>query len=270
MKLKGKFSFMKKNQVVVAVIGLMLIAAGYLNFTNENQSLEVGKLSDSVDMAEIGDAKLVSGQPANDSNLLEENTVNTNEEENQVGLENQVEENKNEVATQIEQNNKEVSDNNKEVSTEVKEDNNKEVTAEVKENDNREVNNPENTVTQTNTEVSIDEYFTKSRLDRDTMYSQMIESYQKILEKTTISESQRGIAQKEITKINEQKNAIMITENLMKTKGFEDLIIFINDSSINVIVKGKKLKPEQIAQIQNIITRELKAKIENIHISTKV
>lgn len=61
----------------------------------------------------------------------------------------------------------------------------------------------------------------------------------------------------------------MITENLIKTKGFEDLIIFINDSSINVIIKSKKLKAEQIAQIQNIVTRELKAKIDNIHISNK-
>jgi len=62
----------------------------------------------------------------------------------------------------------------------------------------------------------------------------------------------------------------MITENLIKTKGFEDLVIFINDSSINVIIKGKSLKPEQVAQVQNIITRELKGKIENIHISTKI
>ena len=101
------------------------------------------------------------------------------------------------------------------------------------------------------------------------MYSQMIESYQKILEKTTVSESQKTTAQAEITKINEQKNAIMITENLIKTKGFEDLIIFINDDSINVIIKSKELQTDQIAQIQNIITRELKAKIENIHISNK-
>ena len=205
--MKFRFNFMKKNQVLVAVIGLMLIAAGYLNFTNgehESQSLASSSLTDSVDMAEIGDAQLVSSKPANDSDLTEENVVNNNEKDNS----------KNELK-------------------------------------------------------NTDEYFTKSRLERDTMYSQMIESYQKILEKTTVSETQKTTAQKEITKINEQKNAIMITENLIKTKGFEDLIIFINDDSINVIIKAKKLQTEQIAQIQNIITRELKAKIENIHISNK-
>ena len=114
-----------------------------------------------------------------------------------------------------------------------------------------------------------DDYFTKSRLERDTMYSQMIETYQKILNQTNISEERKETAQNEITKINNTKNAIMITENIIKTKGFTDLIIFINDESVNVIVEGKKLEPQQVAQIQNIITRELKAKINNIHISTK-
>lgn len=246
MKTKIKFNFMKKNQVVVAVIGLMLIAAGYLNFTNENQSLEAGKLADSVDLAEIGDAKLVSSQPANDSNLLEENTIDTNASKIDKEQENKAEEKSNQINTV-----------------------DKNVNAETKQNEEGTNQTKENNITSTNAEVSTDEYFTRSRLDRDTMYSQMIESYQKILEKTTISEAQRATAQKEITKINDQKNAIMITENLIKTKGFDDLIIFINDSSINVIVKGKNLKPEQVAQVQNIITRELKAKIENIHISTK-
>ena len=129
-------------------------------------------------------------------------------------------------------------------------------------------NKEESTETNANSTIN-DEYFTKSRLERDTMYSQMLESYQKILDKNNISEGQKTTAQNEIKKINELKNAIMITENLIKTKGFEDLIIFINDKSINVIVKSKELKKEQIAQIQNVITRELKSEIGNIHISNK-
>ena len=61
----------------------------------------------------------------------------------------------------------------------------------------------------------------------------------------------------------------MIAENLIKTKGIEDLIIFINGESINVIVKGDDLEKEEIAQIQNILTRELEADISNIHIMNK-
>ena len=119
----------------------------------------------------------------------------------------------------------------------------------------------------TNAET-VDDYYTKSRLERENMYSQMIESYQKIIDKTNASESQKQSAQKEITKINEQ-NAIMIAENLLKNKNFADVIIFINNESINVVVKAKKLETEQVAQVQNIVTREFKANITNIHISTK-
>ncbi len=101
------------------------------------------------------------------------------------------------------------------------------------------------------------------------MYSQMIESYQKILENESISADQKGIAQTEIKKINETKNAIMIAENLIKNKDFDDVVIFVNDQSINVIVKALDLSQDQIAQIQNIIARELKAEINQIHISAK-
>lgn len=224
--------FLKKNQVIISVIALMLMAAGYLNFTNNgsdfNKTVQTGSLIDSEQMAAIGDAQLVSTKPTetneikDDSlNVINENTIN-NEIDN--------------------------GENNE------------------KEADKKQENNTAETNTKT---VTASEYFTESRLEREKMYSQMIETYQKILEKSGISESQKSTAQSEIKKINEQKNAIMITENLIKNKGFEDLIIFVNNASINVIIKSKKLEAEQIAQVQNIITRELNSKIENIHISNK-
>ena len=61
----------------------------------------------------------------------------------------------------------------------------------------------------------------------------------------------------------------MICENLLKTKGFENSVIFVNEESISVIIGVQELKEDEIAQIQNIISRELHAEIENIHISTK-
>ena len=61
----------------------------------------------------------------------------------------------------------------------------------------------------------------------------------------------------------------MISENLIKNKGFEDIIIFVNGNSVNVVIKAKDLEKEQIAQIQNIVMRELEEDIENIHISCK-
>lgn len=101
------------------------------------------------------------------------------------------------------------------------------------------------------------------------MYSQMIETYEKILNSTNSMETQKTSASTEISKINNTKNAIMISENLIKTKGFEDVVIFVNNESVSVIVKDDDLTKEEVAQIQNIVSRELNVKAENLHISSK-
>ena len=126
-----------------------------------------------------------------------------------------------------------------------------------------------NTVFETANEAIQDDYFESSRLEREKMYSQQLDSYQKMIDSTSITNEQKAIAESEIKKINDNKNAIMIIENLIKTKGFKDIVVFINGESINAVVKAENLTQQDIAQIQNIISRELNADISNIHISNK-
>ena len=207
----------KKNQLTILVLALMLVTAGYLNYNDNIQT--------STEIASIGDATLVSSNLSN--NIT--NTVQT-----------QV----NEISSNT------ISNTNTSIASSV---------STTKEN-----------IVQTNSEVeSTEEYFNSSRLARDTMYSQMLESYQKILDSNTTSEKQKSAAQTEIDKINKEKNAIMISENLIKTKGFKDVVIFSNDESISVVINKEELEKEDIAQIQSIIAREMGAKIEDIHIMNK-
>ncbi len=114
-----------------------------------------------------------------------------------------------------------------------------------------------------------DDYFEESKLSRDTMYSQTLETYKGMLENSNVSEEQKTIVTQEVTKLNQEKNAIMICENLISTKGFEKCVIFVNVDSISIIIKADELKADEIAQIQNIISREMNAKVENIHIMTR-
>ena len=218
---------LKKNQVIIYVIVLMIITAGYLNYTTkpESKSLETSVQMESKDdtkIADIGDATLVSS-----NDIVTNNTVNSNTTDN--------------------------SESN-------------EMTEESK---NENTSNTNTIETNSTTNNNNNEYFIKSKLERDTMYSQMIESYEKILNSSNSLETQKQTATQEIQKINEIKNSIMICENLIKTKGFENNIIFVNGESISIIIGSEGLKQEETAQIQNIISRELNAKIENIHITTK-
>jgi len=236
----------KRNQIIIFVGALMLIVAGYLNFSDNglpiNNLVPTSTLADAEEMASIGDAKLVSANVVDGEQENEIQDIVNNNDLNDSVIEKNTE-------ADIKNNDKNVSENITESSTTETSSNNIESV-----NKDKQLNN---------------NYFTQSRLDRDTMYSQTLDTYQKIIENESISADQKAIAQKEISKINEQKNSIMIAENLIKVKGFEDLIIFVNGENVSVIVKSDKLEEKEIAQIQNIVTRELGVKIENINISNK-
>lgn len=213
---------LKKNQLAILVIALMLVTAGYLNYT-ANNAVSTSSNTIGEQYAAIGDATLV-----NSGELLEEKDK---------------------------QNIIETINNSNEVSKEP---------SEISKNDSSNEN-----IQNTSAKAEEDDYFDKSKLEREKMYSQMLETYQKLLESSSISNEQKVVSEQEITKINQTKNAIMICENLLSTKGFEDSVIFVNDVSVSIVVKAGELNEQQIAQIQNIISRELKVDVSNIHISNK-
>lgn len=220
---------LKKGEVIIYVIALMLVAAGYLNYTSNNDKNTVETYSENIE--NIGDAVLVSN-----NNLKEENNDTTNM--NNTTIQNK--DDLNEVASSI----------------------------------NSEQNIDETNVTSINTsseaEISNNDYFVNSKLERDTMYANMISSYTSILENASIQETQKSIANQEITKINNNKNAIMICENILSTKGFDKCVIFINEKSVNIVIgNDEDLTTEQVAQIQNVISRELNTQISDIHITQK-
>lgn len=211
---------LKKNQVIIYFIVLILMAVAYLNYTTQTADKSVQASTNTSNTSNIGDATLVS------SNALETNT-NVNEMQKTTNTTN-------------------TTDDTNSV--------------------NDEVQNTEQTSSNT---VSTDDYFTKSKLERETMYSQMLESYENVLNSSNSLETQKQSATEEIKKINDTKNSIMICENLIQTKGFENSIVFVNGDSISIIIKSDEMTQEEVAQVQNIVSREMKAEINNIHISTK-
>lgn len=124
-----------------------------------------------------------------------------------------------------------------------------------------------NTIETNSKLITANEYFAASRIERNNNYAERIEVYEKMLENDNLEENQKNVAQEEIKKINNQKNAISIAENLIKLKGFGDVVIMQNEESVNVVVAEEDLTDAEVAQIQNIIQNELNSKAENIHIN---
>ena len=244
-------NFLKKNQILLYVIAFMLVTAGYLNYTTKDHNVSdilqtTTKAEELAGTENIGDARLVNSQ-VNETN--EENNTNTMTGAEPAASENCTSE-----------------ENNKTNEVEVNEIQNANTTSANLETNTTQDNE---TTKQTTSNVSADDYFSKSKLERDTMYSQMLESYENVLNGINSLETQKQSASEEIKKINNTKNSIMICENLIATKGFNKCVIFVNGESVSAIIGTQELKQEEISQIQNILSRELNAKIENIHISLK-
>lgn len=220
----------KKNQVIIYVTALMLVVAGYLNYTSTNDLSTAAQISSSEEelekMANIGDAQLVSSNVINENDIIQNNLATNN----------------------IDKSNNIVSNEN--ISNNI-------------------ISKDDTVNTNTTNYKNNSDYFSSSKLERDKMYSQMIETYENILNSSNSLETQRQSATEEISKINNIKNSIMICENLIQNKGFKNVVIFVNANSISIVVEDEQLSKEKVAQIQNIISREMNAKVEDIHISNK-
>ena len=220
----GMKNIFKRNQLIILVISLMLITAGYLNFTSNSNLPVSSKIADREDET-IGDAQLVDASIVGADSISAQENTTTVQDADSKNINNAVGMGQSEELSEINTN------------------------AEISEND--------------------DYYFEKSKLERNNMYSELLETYQEIYNNVNSTNEQKKDAIDKITLINNTKNSIMIAENLIKAKGFENLVIFVNDDSISVIVKSNELEQEKVAQIQNIISRELKVDADKIHISNK-
>ena len=129
----------KSNQIILFVVALMLVSAGYLSYSMRGTPVSSNIVSEN-EVSSIGDAQLVSSNNIIDSNSLNEMSV----------------------------------------------------------------------ATSSNSSSRIDDYFASSRLGRDTMYSQMIETYEKVLNSDNSLETQKQSATDEIKKINDTKRVPFI------------------------------------------------------------
>ena len=109
------------------------------------------------------------------------------------------------------------------------------------------------------------------KYDRDNMYSELSENYNKIINNENTTKEQINEYQKKLDELIKNKNLIIMVENVIKSKGIDDLVIIPTDNeNINVVVKSKeKLKDEQIAQIQQILVDQLGADVNKLSITVK-
>lgn len=112
------------------------------------------------------------------------------------------------------------------------------------------------------------EFFIEYRLERDKNRSQHIALLENIVVNKDTDTETRGEAQNEMISLVKLSEKEMVIENLIRAKGFDDIIVFIHDGYVNAIVDSEDLSAAHAAQIQDIIFKETGISLDKISIAT--
>ena len=99
-------------------------------------------------------------------------------------------------------------------------------------------------------------FFSAYRSERETTRESEFLYLDAIISSETSSEAAKTAAEEQKLGLVERMEKEMQLESLVKAKGFEDAIVTMSDSGVNVVVGTAELTAEQAAQIYDIVRSE--------------
>lgn len=248
----------KKNQIIITALAIMIVVAGYLNFSQRNASEEV-KVGEGQVLDYDTNEKTASDD-LDDSDLFGflqkgedvEGVVGEDTGDNGGGADEFADISDEDQFQQVSDTGEIISDT---------EANAKSTSGEVADDDSQEDSAPGEAVL-VSTTASAD-YFINARVSREQLRAKNKETLMGILENASVSEADKSKATQEIinlTSISEKENA---TETLLEAKGYSDTVVSI-DENVNVVVNATSLNEQDIAQIEDIIKRETGVEVTEI------
>ena len=113
-------------------------------------------------------------------------------------------------------------------------------------------------------------FTTNARLVREQRRAQSKETLMGIIDNASLSEEQKQEAVEtlvNLTTIAEKENA---AELLLEAKGFADPIVNISENEVDVVINAISVTDQQIAQIEDIVTRKTGYEVEDITITAAI
>ncbi len=121
-----------------------------------------------------------------------------------------------------------------------------------------------NSVKNTNTNVTTLSYFASYRNDRASTRDQEILYYDAIIDSTSSTDvAVKAAEQAKLDLISTMEKELAV-EGLIKAQGFSDCVIAISDTKVNVVVKGASINENEAAQISTIVREQLGTELKNI------
>ncbi|SFR67542.1 SpoIIIAH-like family protein [Anaeromicropila populeti] len=244
---------LKKNQVIITALVLMVAVAGYLTFTQQNIGKDGNPNGGSGESLSKEASELLENDLYND--LSEEEAVDTDSEA--------VAETGEEVTDVVDtEGENEILDLSAE---DIGEDALAEEDTEGVKVADEDAENPGEAVLVSNT-ISAD-YFNNAKIQREQVRSQNKETLNEIINNKNISDEQKQDAidsMVNMTTIAEKESA---AELLLQAKGFADVVISIGEDGADVLVNATNLTEQQMAQIEDIVKRKTGLPANNIVIT---
>ncbi len=110
-------------------------------------------------------------------------------------------------------------------------------------------------------------FFTDYRIEREQTRSENIETLEEIVESEDASTETINAANLELVAIVQLSEQELLLENLIKSKGYDDCIVFIHQGYVNVIVDAEEITQQQAVQIQDIVASECGVDLSKITIA---
>ncbi len=234
-------NLLKKNQIIITALAIMIAIAGYLNLTKDTLSEEKNKLDEKLTQAQeyesySEEAMLAENESANSSfEISDEDILNTDTYEVTSTGSGEL------IAT----------DASKELGSE-----------------QEDVTSPGEAVLASTTLSS--DYFTSAKLKREQTRSKNKSMLMDLLADSTATEEQRNLAFGKIVALAETAEIENATELLLEAKGFDGAVVSIVENSVDVVVNATSVTDRQIAQIEDIVVRKTGMGAENIVVSAVV
>lgn len=240
---------LKKNQIVITTLAVMIAIAGYLHFAgNEFDGSSVPAASeDSLTEDAISDISEEDIEAENNSLFTQVSETSSEEIEETSGM---AEEAKDDVITE------DIESYDLDLTTD---DGAK--TEETAEADDT----PGEAVLTGTTPVA--DFIAEARLEREQVRAKNKEVLNEIINNKNIDEGQKQDAIDDMLALTTVAEKEAATEMLLEAKGFNEVVVNITNDSVDVVVNAENLTDADRAKIEDIVKRKTGVNAENIVIS---
>ena len=114
--------------------------------------------------------------------------------------------------------------------------------------------------------VDSEAYFAEAKLSRQQTRDEAVATLKSLIESDDVSAEQRTELALQTAAMAEAVEKEGKIENLIKAKGFTDCMVYYDTERVDVIVKTEGLLENEVAQMKDIIVKEVSVPDENISI----